>query len=155
MRADRVTSSGGIKGIVLIDELEQHLHPSLQTEMPGRLIKIFPEIQFIATTQSPLMILGVSPSNVVSLHRKDGIVFSEYIPNFSGYSAEDMLVDHRLFNTGAYAPETSKRLKLYHKLSGIPKDERTREQTEELRLLAKELRPGKFRQCVKVLLQNN
>ncbi|MCP4351470.1 MAG: AAA family ATPase [Desulfobacterales bacterium] len=140
MRADKVTSSGGIKGIVLIDELEQHLHPSLQTEMPGRLNKIFPEIQFVATTQSPLMVLGASPSNVVSLRREDNMVFSEDIPDFSGYSAEDMLVDHRLFNTEAYAPETNEKLNVYHQLSRIPKDKRTQKQTEDLRSLAEYLR---------------
>ncbi len=81
MRAEKLTSSGEIKGIVLIDELEQHLHPSLQAEMPRRLSSVFPEIQFIATTQSPLMILGASPENVVSLHRKDNMVFAEKTPN--------------------------------------------------------------------------
>jgi len=139
MRADRVTSSGGIKGIVLIDELEQHLHPSLQAEMPRRLSRVFPEIQFIVTTQSPLMILDALPENVVSLHRKKNTVFAETTPDFSGYSAEDMLVDHRLFDTSAYPPETNEKLQHYHRLSGIPKDKRTDRQSEELRSLAREL----------------
>ncbi len=128
------------RSIVLIDELEQHLHPSLQAEMPRRLNTVFPEIQFIATTQSPLTILGASLENVVSLHRKGNMVFAGNIPDFSGYSAEDMLTDHRLFNTSAYPPETDEKLKQYHRLSGIPKDKRTQSQTEELRALAKELR---------------
>lgn len=139
MRADSLTPSGGIKGIVLIDELEQHLHPSLQAEMPRRLSRVFPEIQFIVTTQSPLMILGALPENVVSLHRKENTVFAETTPDFSGYSAEDMLVDHRLFDTSAYPPETNEKLQHYHRLSGIPKDKRTDRQTEELRSLAREL----------------
>ena len=139
MRAERLTSSGGMRGIVLIDEIEQHLHPSLQAGMPHRLNRVFPEIQFIATTQSPLTILGTRPENVVSLHRRDNMIFAGKTPDFSGYSAEDMLVDHRLFDTCAYPPETDEKLERHHRLSGISKDERTQGQTEELRTLAREL----------------
>jgi len=44
------------KGIVLIDEIELHLHPTLQQEVLGRLKRTFPDIQFIITTHSPLVI---------------------------------------------------------------------------------------------------
>jgi len=43
-------------GIVLIDEIELHLHPTLQQEVLQRLKKTFPLIQFIVTTHSPLVI---------------------------------------------------------------------------------------------------
>ena len=43
-------------GIVLIDEIELHLHPTLQQEVLQRLRTIFPKIQFIVTTHSPLII---------------------------------------------------------------------------------------------------
>lgn len=43
-------------GIVLIDEIELHLHPTLQQEILQRLQKTFPKIQFIVTTHSPLVI---------------------------------------------------------------------------------------------------
>ena len=41
-------------GIVLIDEVDLHLHPSLQQDVLLRLTKTFPEVQFIVTTHSPL-----------------------------------------------------------------------------------------------------
>ena len=44
------------EGIVLIDEVELHLHPTLQQEILQRLKKTFPKIQFIVTTHSPLII---------------------------------------------------------------------------------------------------
>ncbi|MCP4369398.1 MAG: AAA family ATPase [Deltaproteobacteria bacterium] len=140
MRAKKLTPTGEIRGIVLIDQLEQHLHPSLQMEMPRRLKKAFPEVQFFATSHSPNIILGALPHEVVSLYRKNDIVHKEEIPDFSGYSAEDIQIDKRLFDTGAYSPETNKKLERYHQLAAIPKDKRTQEQTDELRLLAKELR---------------
>ena len=59
MRADRVQPNGGIEGILLIDEIEQHLHPSMQTRILPRLGKILPDLQIIATTHSPLIALSV------------------------------------------------------------------------------------------------
>ncbi len=44
--------------IVLIDELELYLHPSLQKKLPLLLSEIFPNILFISTTHSPLTLLG-------------------------------------------------------------------------------------------------
>ncbi len=48
-----------IKGIVAIDEIDVHLHTDLQNTVLPQLIKIFPKIQFIITTHSPLFILGM------------------------------------------------------------------------------------------------
>ncbi len=48
-----------ITGIVIIDEIELHLHSNLQYEILPKLIKLFPKIQFIITTHSPLFLLGM------------------------------------------------------------------------------------------------
>ena len=48
-----------IKGIVLIDEIDAHLHPSLQHEVVPKLIKLFPKVQFILSSHSPLFLLGM------------------------------------------------------------------------------------------------
>ncbi len=48
------------KGIVIIDEVEQHLHPKLQREILGRLNEKFPKIQFIIATHSPLCVTGTA-----------------------------------------------------------------------------------------------
>jgi predicted ATPase len=44
-----------LPGIVLIDEIDAHLHPSWQTEIGIHLMRLFPKIQFIVTTHSPLI----------------------------------------------------------------------------------------------------
>ena len=49
-----------IKGIVVIDEIELHLHSSMQNEVLPKLIKLFPQVQFVITTHSPLFLLGMS-----------------------------------------------------------------------------------------------
>lgn len=48
-----------IKGIVVIDEVELHLHTKLQREILPNLIKLFPKVQFIITTHAPLFLLGM------------------------------------------------------------------------------------------------
>ena len=48
-----------IKGIVLIDEIDLHLHIDLQGKVLPLLIKAFPKVQFIVTTHSPLFLLGM------------------------------------------------------------------------------------------------
>ena len=46
-------------GLVLIDEIDLHLHPSLEMEVIERFRKVFPSLQFIVTTHSPLVITSV------------------------------------------------------------------------------------------------
>ena len=48
-----------ISGIVVIDEVELHLHSNLQRDILPKLIKHFPKVQFIITSHSPLFILGM------------------------------------------------------------------------------------------------
>lgn len=52
------------KGIVLIDEIEAHLHPKWQREIIPLLTKLFPNIQFFITTHSPQVVASVSSENV-------------------------------------------------------------------------------------------
>ncbi|MBX7222256.1 MAG: AAA family ATPase [Blastocatellia bacterium] len=50
----------GIQGIVLVDEIEQHLHPSWQRRIFQVLTRQFPGVQFITTTHSPLCVIGTT-----------------------------------------------------------------------------------------------
>lgn len=47
-------------GIVLIDEVDAHLHPTWQREIGVRLRKLFPQVQFIVTTHSALVCQGAA-----------------------------------------------------------------------------------------------
>lgn len=59
--------STDIPGIVVIDEIDLHLHPELQQSVLSRLRKTFPHVQFIISTHSPLVLSGVEnkPENLV------------------------------------------------------------------------------------------
>ena len=57
------------KAVVLIDELDLHLHPGWQRTVIEKLTTTFPNCQFIATTHSPQLIGEVSPDNIILLER--------------------------------------------------------------------------------------
>ncbi|MCB0650821.1 MAG: AAA family ATPase [Saprospiraceae bacterium] len=48
------------KGIVLIDEIDLHLHPKWQSKILPKLMDLFPKVQFIITTHSPIVLQGVN-----------------------------------------------------------------------------------------------
>ena len=48
-----------ITGLIVIDEIAAHLHPTLQHDVLPRLIKMFPKVQFIVSSHSPLFLLGM------------------------------------------------------------------------------------------------
>lgn len=49
-----------LKGMVVIDEIDLHLHTELQHTILPELIKLFPKVQFILTSHSPLFLMGLS-----------------------------------------------------------------------------------------------
>lgn len=62
-------------GVVLIDEIELHLHPKWQREIIPALTRTFPNCQFIVTTHSPQVLSQVKPEGIYILERTDaGIV---------------------------------------------------------------------------------
>jgi len=61
-----VDNPSDYRGLVLIDEVDNHLHPNWQRKMPELLSNIFPKIQFIVSTHSVLPFLG-APENSVFL----------------------------------------------------------------------------------------
>ncbi|BAI88503.1 AAA family ATPase [Arthrospira platensis NCB002] len=67
------------KAVILIDELDLHLHPRWQRMVVHKLTEIFPNCQFIATTHSPQMIGEVEPENIIILDQDK----QPYIPDQS------------------------------------------------------------------------
>jgi predicted ATP-binding protein involved in virulence len=75
-RAARLNPHYGIdaaiktKGVVLIDELDLHLHPKWQRRIVDDLKEAFPGMQFIATTHSPFILQSLQAGEVIDLDRK-------------------------------------------------------------------------------------
>ena len=89
-----------LKGIVLVDEIDLHLHPKWQRVLIGKLRKLFPNVQFIFTTHSPTIIQGAS---------EDAMMFRVYRTKEDGktkvsepYYRKDL--DHLMINTLLTSP---------------------------------------------------
>lgn len=81
-------------GIVLIDELDLHLHPNWQRKIVSILKETFPKIQFIVTTHSPFIIQSLKNEELIDLQEKelDTDYFNKSIEEIS---IEEMGVDTR------------------------------------------------------------
>lgn len=77
-----------ITGIVLIDEIDLHLHPKWQWNVIDALRKTFAGVQFIIATHSPIVISASKEANLILLDDAQDI---SYLPDCYGYEVEDVL----------------------------------------------------------------
>lgn len=86
-----------LPGIVLIDEIETHLHLELQKNIMPLLTTIFPNIQFIVTTHSPFILNSLQDVVIYDLENrllvKDGLDNVPYDGIVEGYFGADKLSD--------------------------------------------------------------
>jgi len=81
------------KGIVLIDELDMHLHPNWQKRVVSDLKRAFPNIQFIATTHSPFIVQSLNCDEVINLDKIDNKVnIQPYQSSIEDIAEEEMKV---------------------------------------------------------------
>ena len=74
-------------GVVLIDELDLHLHPKWQWRIIEALQKTFPNVQFIATTHSSIILSSFKGKNIIYINEND----VEYRSPAYGYQVNDIL----------------------------------------------------------------
>lgn len=65
-QADTIDQGLSCSGIVLIDEIDKHLHIKLQKETIPQLISLFPNIQFIVSSHSPFLHVGLSEASSIN-----------------------------------------------------------------------------------------
>ena len=80
------------EAVVLIDEIELHLHPSWQQRVLADLTRTFPNTQFIVSTHSPQVLTTVKPEHIVELGQEQGdiVAGSAAAPTY-GAKAGDVL----------------------------------------------------------------
>ncbi|MDE0405265.1 MAG: AAA family ATPase [Nitrospira sp.] len=59
LTGNQLTQAGDISGIIVVDEIDLHLHAHHQCEILPKLMKMFPKVQFVVTSHSPLFVLGL------------------------------------------------------------------------------------------------
>jgi len=118
-------------GILLVDEIEQHLHPLWQRYIVERLSSQFPRIQFITTTHTPLIALGISEiknAMIIKLEQdKNKKIIGKIIPieTLRGMRADQALTSEA-FGLATARSITGDKLERFHKLylkDSLDKDE--------------------------------
>lgn len=81
------------RGIVLIDEIDTHLHPRWKLQVMSSLRRALPNVQFVVTSHDPLCLRGMDDGEVVVLHRDETgkVVKLENLPDVTGMRAEQLL----------------------------------------------------------------
>ena len=129
------------KGIILIDEIEAHLHPGWQREIIPALTKTFPSCQFIVTTHSPQVLSKVKSENIFIL--EDGMVINAKDAGYHTYGRTSNSILSELFDIRERPPEFKDRinncLKLIDEAFKSKDDDKIQQAKDELSKLEKEL----------------
>jgi predicted ATP-binding protein involved in virulence len=118
-------------GVVLIDEVDMHLHPEWQQTVLLNLQHAFPKIQFIVTTHSPQVLTTVAPESIRVLKWQAGQVDIEFV-RFS-LGAESRLLLEQVMDVKSRPPEVEVTKKLNEYLRLVDADQWDTEQAKALR----------------------
>ena len=123
-----------MEGIVLIDEIETHLHVELQKRILPFLTAFFPKIQFIVTTHSPFVLSSIQNATICDLETR--IVTTD----LSAYSYDALVENY--FMADKYSEIVKQKIAEYEKL--LSKKEKTVEDTENIKSLQEYFAGAKF-----------
>ncbi len=119
-------------GVVLIDEIETHLHPRWKMRIVQRLREALPQVQFIATTHDPLCLRGMYDGEVKVLVRDEQSHIERLadVPNVQGLSVEQLLTSDYFGLFSTEDPAFEQTMARYAALA--TKRDRTPEENDEL-----------------------
>lgn len=126
--------------IVLVDEIDLHLHPKWQRTIIQRLTDIFPQTQFIVTAHSPLIVQAASDANIVLLKREGDEVkiYNNQDENVTKGWRVDQLLTSDLFNLpSGYSAEYDAYLERREAILG--KSKLSKADKEELKTIGEKL----------------
>lgn len=120
--------------VVLVDEIDLHLHPKWQRTIMSFLTERFPNTQFIVTAHSPLVVQAAKNANIVLLRREgDHVVIDNDPEIIDNWRVEQVLSS--VFDLSPYPPELEllikRRRKILAKSKLTAKDERELKKLEE------------------------
>jgi predicted ATP-binding protein involved in virulence len=122
--------------VVLVDEIDLHLHPKWQRNLMSFLTELFPNTQFIATAHSPLVVQAASDANVVLLKREgDHVVIDNDVKSIHGWRVDQILTSDLFGLESARPPQLDnlleERTKLLSKSRLTKKDKQRLNKIEE------------------------
>lgn len=112
------------EGIVLIDEIETHLHPKWKLQIVGALRRAFPKVQFIVTTHDPLCLRGLEKEEIALVKRDPEaghrVSLVTDLPDPKGLRADQLLTSEYFGLGSTVDPEFDKDLAEYYALLAMP-----------------------------------
>ena len=94
--------------VVLVDEIDLHLHPRWQRTLMGFLSERFPNTQFIATAHSPLVVQAAQDANIVLLRREgDHVVIDNDVERIKNWRVDQILTSELFGLESARPPQVS------------------------------------------------
>jgi len=122
-------------GMVLIDEVDMHLHPEWQQVVLQSLQDAFPLVQFIVTTHSPQVLTSIHAENIRILGQRDG-EWEVVVPTYNPYAHRSMDALEEIMGTSAQPQKLSlvEDFREYQRLVGNAQQDtqRARELREKL-----------------------
>jgi hypothetical protein len=124
-----------ITGLVLLDEVDLHLHPAWQLDVIPRLRELFPRLSFIVTTHNPLTLVGARPDEIWILSREGGRARAERRTDVPALLTGAQIFQ-RFFGIGGFFPsDLGEKLQRYGFLAGNPhRSDEEQEEMERLRI---------------------
>ncbi|MCK4660467.1 MAG: AAA family ATPase [Phycisphaerae bacterium] len=106
------------EGIVLIDELDIHLHPIWQRDIAGWLAEQFPNLQFVVATHSPLIAAGAGDGALtLRFHLDSGSSVVERVENIAAMNVDRILQSEAFGLVSPYSPQTQGKIDRYDELA--------------------------------------
>ncbi|MCI0487168.1 MAG: AAA family ATPase [Blastocatellia bacterium] len=120
--------------IVLVDEIDLHLHPKWQRSIMSFLSEKFPNTQFIATAHSPLVVQAATDANIALLKREgDHVIIKNDVEAIRGWRIDQVLTSDLFGLESARPPEMDEALAARRKI--LSKGKLTKKDREKLRAI--------------------
>lgn len=121
--------------IVLIDEIDAHLHPRWTMRIVRAFRDAFPQVQFLASTHDPLALRGLRNGEVALLRREEdgAIIVDQNLPPLEGMQVDQLLTSRAFGLESTVDPETEALLDEYYYLRSLPPEELRVARIQEIR----------------------
>jgi predicted ATP-binding protein involved in virulence len=124
--------------VVLVDEIDLHLHPQFQRELHGFLTETFPKTQFIVTAHSPLILQSAPDANIILLKKEGDHVVVEQNPHEIKNWRIDQILNSDLYGNVDARPKAAEE-KIERRRTLLKMEKRTKTEEAELEKLEEEL----------------
>lgn len=127
--------SESARGIVLLDELDAHLHPRWMMRIVTGLREVFPRVQFIVTSHDPLCLRGLEEGEVAVVRRDSGRTIRAWtqLPSPDGLRVDQLLTSPYFGLYSTIDPVIEEEFEAYYGLLAKPEEKRTEDDRINIR----------------------